>query len=407
MPQGFADPYSGLARGLESGTRMGLAMRQQSQEEDKYEFMKQEQELAKLQATKERNNKRFESELDYHMKTKNLKGAFGVLGKMDKSSNGTTNFSSGVTEENIAEFYREGKEIDNVLDPDLKKQLTEEFSRKYSPIVGLEKHFEARPTGGAAQRAFKQITLVNPTTGEKRLMLPTFDPNTGTARLEEADIPDGWEISKETPEEKRAAELATIGKKKYAEVTGKTIAQRKSVAIEKGLDLSEGYASVKRGIQLLDQVPTGGFQNVALRAKQMFGVEAADEAELSNVLSKAVLSQLRETFGAAFTEKEGAKLERIEGSFGKSTEGNKRLLNQALKIIERASNRGIKAAEDTGDYEAADNIRENLAFDLAVEDEQLGAAAPPTGKTVVRTGTDKKTGRKVIQYSDESVEYAD
>ena len=32
--------------------------------------------------------------------------------------------------------------------------------------------------------------------------------------------------------------------------------------------------------------------------------------------------------------------------------------------------------------------------------------AQPTGKTIVRTGTDKKTGRKVVQYSDGSVEYA-
>jgi hypothetical protein len=151
MAQGFADPYSALARGLESGTRMGLAMRQQRQEEDKYEFMKLQRDLEQKGVQRERDHKRFESELDYHMKTKNLKGAFGVLGKMDKSSNGTTNFSSGVTEENINEFYREGKELDSIQDPELKKQLTEEFSRKYSPIIGLETAFAPgiKPAGAA------------------------------------------------------------------------------------------------------------------------------------------------------------------------------------------------------------------------------------------------------------------
>jgi hypothetical protein len=42
-------------------------------------------------------------------------------------------------------------------------------------------------------------------------------------------------------------------------------------------------------------------QAASLAAKKFFGVESADEGELSYLLGKAVLTKLRATFGAAFT----------------------------------------------------------------------------------------------------------
>lgn len=148
------------------------------------------------------------------------------------------------------------------------------------------------------------------------------------------------------------------------EVTGKGIAARRQELIDKGLDAADGYANLVRAKDLLDKVETGGIDAVSLRAKQLFGVEGANEAELSNRMGKAVLSQLRTTFGAAFTAKEGESLSRIEAGFGKSTEGNKRLLAQTMKIVNRAAERGIRAAEAAGDKESAQNIREALSFRL-------------------------------------------
>lgn len=253
------------------------------------------------------------------------------------------------------------------LDPNLRDSALR--SLKTAALTTLQREqIGARGRGAAgAEKAFQPVTLVNPTTKEKILVNPVFDPKTGTSRLEQAAIPEGFEISRETKEEERAADIATVGAKKGAEVTGKKIATRRQKAIDDGLDSSEGFANIARARSLLDEVKTGGFAAASLRAQQLFGVEGADEGELSNRLGKAVLSQLRSTFGAAFTAQEGAQLTRIEAGFGKSTEGNKRLLDQLKKMIEKKSREGIKAAVASEDFEAAQRIKDNLAFSLETE----------------------------------------
>jgi len=220
---------------------------------------------------------------------------------------------------------------------------------------------------GAGLKQFAPVTLVNESTGEKRIAIPTADPRTGAARLEPADFPQGFQIAKETPEEKRSADIIAAEQKKAREVTGKSLAERRARAIDSGLDAADGMANLRRASQLLEQVKTGGIDAVSLSAKQLFGVEGEDEAELSNRLGKAVLSQLRATFGAAFTAKEGESLSKIEAGFGKSTEGNRRLINQTIKIVERAAERGIRAAERIGDTDSANEIRNALEFRLDEE----------------------------------------
>ncbi len=235
-------------------------------------------------------------------------------------------------------------------------------------LTALQRETAARGRGAAgAEKAFQPVTLVNPETKEKILVNPVFDPKTGTSRLEQAAIPEGFEISRETKEEERAADLAVTEEKEGAKVTGKKIATRRQKAIDDGLDSSEGFANIARARSLLDEIETGGFAAASLKAKQAFGVESDNEAELSNRMGKAVLSQLRQTFGAAFTAQEGAQLTRIEAGFGKSTEGNKRLLDQLKKMIEKKSKEGIKAAVASKDFGAAQRIQDNLDFTLETE----------------------------------------
>ena len=132
-----------------------------------------------------------------------------------------------------------------------------------------------------------------------------------------------------------------------------------------GLAAADSTAVLRRSLELLDRVETGGFSRVSLAAKKLFGIEGADEGELSANLGKAVLSQLRTTFGAAFTEKEGARLESIEAGFGSSVVTNKRLLNNALRIAERSAQRAIRRAEQRDDFETADEIEAALEFNLS------------------------------------------
>ena len=165
---------------------------------------------------------------------------------------------------------------------------------------------------------------------------------------------------RETEQEK--ADIKVTQKEREAMV--KANVTRKQGFIDSGIEAANGAANVSRALNLLDELKTGGFDNFALKAKRLFGVEGADEGELSNLMGKAVLSQLKPIFGAAFTVTESDKLDALEAGFGKSTANNKRLLENSLKIINRAARRGIAAAEDQGDEFTANEIREALSFKL-------------------------------------------
>lgn len=150
----------------------------------------------------------------------------------------------------------------------------------------------------------------------------------------------------------------------FARQTGKGESERYAEYIDNGLKAADSIAIVRRGLSLLGEVKTGGIDAVKLKATNLFGITGADEAELSSNLGKAVLSQLRATFGAQFTEKEGARLSEIEAGFGKSTEGNKRLLEQAGKILDRVARRGLDAANKSGDTFSANEIRNSMKTDF-------------------------------------------
>lgn len=119
--------------------------------------------------------------------------------------------------------------------------------------------------------------------------------------------------------------------------------------MDAGLTASSAIPKTQRAIELLESVKTSGLQKALLNAKEMFGVAGADESELSNNLGINVIRQLREVFGPQFTEKDREAFERMEAGFGKSPEGNKRILRNVLKTLENIKSRGINAAKSIGD----------------------------------------------------------
>lgn len=165
----------------------------------------------------------------------------------------------------------------------------------------------------------------------------------------------------------REEEIAFAQARSGATARGSGSERRIQNSIDEGIDSAQGAAILRRSIELLDKVRTGGFAAAAISAKQLFGIESADEGELSSGLGKAVLSQLRATFGAAFTEREGARLEGIEARMGANPATNIRLLNQTLSIIERAAKRGINAALEIEDFRTAADIQDLLDFRLTDE----------------------------------------
>lgn len=157
---------------------------------------------------------------------------------------------------------------------------------------------------------------------------------------------------------------------------GATIGERgKETRIQKtiveGVDAVQGIPILRRSLQLLERIETGGIESAKLRAKQLFGIEGADEGELSANLGRAVLSQLKATFGSAFTEREGARLERMSAGFGKSPATNKRILRQSLKLAQDAAERGLDAAVNRKDEATADQIRDFLDGRFDLTDESL------------------------------------
>ncbi len=156
------------------------------------------------------------------------------------------------------------------------------------------------------------------------------------------------------------------GAQAQAEAKGKV--ERWNTQMSEGLQAADGIPILTRSLDLLREgVKTGGWDNIKLKASNFFGVTGADEAELSANLGRAVLSQLRATFGAAFTEREGDRLAFIEANFGKSTKANVRLLEQLELMARREAKRGIKAAKAAGDDDMAQQIQDALDFKLGAE----------------------------------------
>ncbi len=153
--------------------------------------------------------------------------------------------------------------------------------------------------------------------------------------------------------------------------------------IDAGVSASYQLPTLKRTIDLLNEIETGGFDNVALRIKQTFGVEGANEGELSANLGKAVLSQLRDTFGAAFTQAEGDRLNRIEANYGKNAETNKRLLKNTLALAERKVESALKRAKSRGDDETVAELEDNMSY-------------------LLNPGSADKQTKKVLRYNPET-----
>ena len=163
-----------------------------------------------------------------------------------------------------------------------------------------------------------------------------------------------------TPERELGAANAMAGAKQ----TGEDIAKRNSAYIDAGMAAAERMPVLKRTLDLLDRVETGGLDTLKLYATNTFGVTGADEGELSANLGKSILAQLRPIFGSQFTEKEGKRLEAIESSFGKSTAVNRRLLQEAVEIAQTAAERGMDAAEAAGDTVTQKQIKRYLEKQL-------------------------------------------
>jgi hypothetical protein len=195
-----------------------------------------------------------------------------------------------------------------------------------------------------------------------------------------------------------SGEQLTARKIREAGGKARSVGEQKRIQldIDDGIAAAKGMGVINRSIGLMKDLETGGFDAIKVRAKQILGVETADEAELTANLGKSILAQLRPIFGSQFTEREGATLNRIEANFGKSTKGNVRLLNQLKQLVQRAAKRGIAAAKVNDDFRSAIDIQDLMEFviqDVAPETiTEAPASPPPAGG-----GGGNKIGRFTVE----------
>lgn len=260
-----------------------------------------------------------------------------------------------------------GRDMAHTLD--LRQRI---MTNPESAIKGLESVLSrAAATGNYKQsgsaKTYQPVLMQGPD-GKKGYYVPTIMPD-GSTSYNPLETPEGNTLVVETPLEKSQREIMEAASKREQEEQ----VTRGANVINFGYDAARGIPVLRRGISLLNSVQTGGWRKAAIRAKQVFGVESANEGELASNLGKAVLSQLRQTFGAQFTEREGARLEGIEAGLGKSAATNVRLLKQALSLSERYVKDAIKRAEKAGDEQTVAELEAWLDADLGAMMEQVTA----------------------------------
>jgi len=115
-----------------------------------------------------------------------------------------------------------------------------------------------------------------------------------------------------------------------------------------GVRQAKNIGRLRDALKILDTVETGGLASIGLKAKRALGLTDADEARLAYILRKNVLQQLKPTFGAAFTAREGDLLASIEANEAQSTEANRALLEDMIREMELDIDRARIYAPDAG-----------------------------------------------------------
>lgn len=128
----------------------------------------------------------------------------------------------------------------------------------------------------------------------------------------------------QTPEQIQEIRRGEMGDKRLAEIQTNAAA------------LSGNLGKLKETQALLEKVRTGFGAEAITAAKRMLpGVDVSDEEQLQTLLGDQVMARVGETKGAV-SEKEMDLFQQYSANFGKTTEGNKRIVAFAIKAAERA-----------------------------------------------------------------------
>lgn len=284
--------------------------------------------------------------------------------------------------DNAGQDSSDSRELLGMIDsnPDLARQRVQR-AVELGQRTGLTQG-PARDTRTAAEKDFATLQRLR---GESPEVAGEFARRAGFDRpsLEQQE-------SSKVRLEQIKSDIKTEGAKELADIAvGKATKETRRKAsivrqqgyIDSGVVAADTLGNINRSLELLNSVKTGGVNSALLSAKRLFGIESADEAELSNSLGIQVLQQLKPLFGSAFTEAEGSRLEKLSAGYGKSVAGNRRILREIQKVTRNAAKRGMRAARAQGDTFAAGEIQAGL--DAAVSKTPTDQRTPATQDDVL------------------------
>lgn len=252
-------------------------------------------------------------------------------------------------------------------------------------LVGLDALLQQAPTGGnrfqfGADRVIKKDddTLVsavqrrNPTTGEIEVVevpikgqLASSIGETAEGRKErevstavektekvgDIEIEQAVELEDAIREAKltTAQELSNIAvaQKRNEALTADQVG-RLDNAIETGLSAVSSLPDINRGLELLQQIETGGMTARAKEITDFFGTTSGEIGELNNILASNVLAGLS-AFTGAISEGERQFIERMNTSLTQGTGFNIAQLNRLKNIYNREVKNGLRAAQIAND----------------------------------------------------------
>lgn len=242
----------------------------------------------------------------------------------------------------------------------------------------LDRILSKEGTAGEFIKASEGVIVNNPD-GSQSFAIPVLNKETGRAQAQIVPI-EGDLVSKlgETPAETAQRKIQTAGQSQAA----KAEAARIDTNLQAGVDAAEALPVLNQTLDLLETMETGGTAAVRLKAKQIFGIESAEEGVLQANLQRSVLAQLRPIFGTQFTEREGALLRNIEAGIFKSTAANRAIIKDLIAKRTRRARRAGARAERLGFGETKKIIDEGLSFKPGVPSD---AATTPTQQAVTVT----------------------
>jgi hypothetical protein len=135
----------------------------------------------------------------------------------------------------------------------------------------------------------------------------------------------------ETSSERAGRDVGTTGGREDAKLWSKM----RGAAVEKFSEARSAISTINSALDLANKVATGGkVQEIAREMERLTGTMPADKAELIYLLNENILKQLKPTFGAQFTAKEGEWLQRIMPNENDSNEALVRKLTRIKQFTQ-------------------------------------------------------------------------